>query len=95
MNYQTEKINDQPDCYIRMEQSYREAVCGVLLQKQKLRAELYLCREQKQGDYASALYQKQLEQRIQLLTDEYGELCEVLRAILPYARRQEEACGCV
>lgn len=95
MNHQAEKINDQSDCYIRMEQSYREAICGVLKQKQKLRTELRMCKAHKHGDYASAQHQKQLEQRIQLLTDEYGELCEVLRAIAPYARRQEEACRCV
>lgn len=95
MNDQAEKIYDGSDCYIRMEQGYREAICGVLKQKQKLRAELRLCKAHKTGDFSSAQHQKQLEQRIQLLIDEYGELCEVLRAIAPYARRQEEACRCV
>lgn len=85
-------MSSDHDCYIRMEQSYREAIRRILSAKQRLREELHSCTAQKRYNYASAMEQKILEQRIQLLTDEYGELCDALRAIAPYARRQEEGC---
>lgn len=92
MKDQRTALSSDHDCYIRMEQSYREALSRITSAKQRLREELRTCTAQKGGSLLSAQHQKELEQRIQLLTDEYGELCEALHAIAPYARRQEEGC---
>lgn len=92
MKDQRTTLSSDRDCYIRMEESYREALRGITSAKQRLREELRTCAARKEGSLLSARHQKELEQRIQLLTDEYGELCDALRAIAPYARRQKEGC---
>ncbi len=78
------------DCYIRMEQEYRQAVTAVLRARSAAKEQLKTARRNIHITYQSALQQKQIEQRIDLLTDEYFCLCDALRSISIYARHQEQ-----
>lgn len=87
---QSMSLSAAADCYIRMEQEYRQAVHAVLQARSKAKEQLKAARHNIRITYQSALQQKQLEQRIELLTDEYFGLCDALRSICIYAHRQKQ-----
>lgn len=87
---QTMSLSSAADCYIRMEQEYRQAVAAVLKARNIAKEQLKASRNNIRATYQSALQQKRLEQKIELLTDEYYCLCDALRSICIYARHQEQ-----
>lgn len=89
MHQMTQALSPAADCYIRMEQCYRASIQEVLTKRAALKNQLKNCRCHMAGTRESALEQKRMEQRIDLLTDEYYELCDDLRRISAYARKQE------
>lgn len=87
---QTMSLSAAADCYIRMEQEYRQAVTAVLQARSTAKERLKAARCNIRATYQSALQQKRLEQEIEILTDEYYCLCDALRSICVYARHQEQ-----
>ncbi len=87
---QSMTLSSAADCYIRMEQDYRDAITAILQARSTAKEQLKAARRNIRGTRQSALLQKQLEQEIELLTDEYYCLCDALRSICIYARRQEQ-----
>ncbi len=88
--YQTNQaLSTAADCYIRMEESYRASMQTVLEKRAALKDQLKECRRHIAGTRQAALEQKRMEQLLTVLTDEYYELCDDLRKISVYARKQE------
>ncbi|MBR6761423.1 MAG: hypothetical protein IKM30_05260 [Oscillospiraceae bacterium] len=78
--------------YARMYQTYRAALRALDARRRALCSELKCCMQHKAGNRQSAYQQYRLEQRIALLTEEYGELAEAMRCIAVYANGKRGAC---
>lgn len=74
--------------YTQMLRHYENAVQRVQRRREELRAELHALSHHKEGTAASAKRQKLLEQRIELLCEEYIDLIDAIREIRIYAAKE-------